>query len=664
MKNKETVAAEKINELRKQIRRYDEAYYGRGESLISDQEYDRLYRELQDLEKKHPSLQSPDSPTRRVGSDLTREFPKARHETPMMSIDNTYSEEEITEWVNRLKKQLPDEPMHFVGELKIDGVAVSVRYENGRLVRGVTRGDGVVGDDITPNVRTIRALPLSIDFKDPIEVRAEIYMTFDNFTRLNESLAEEGKKQMQNPRNTVAGTIKLLDPAVVARRRLSIACYYAITSERRATHARNLQFLESQGFSTVEHSNPMNSAEEVIAYCEQWREKRRDLVYPADGIVIKVDSIDQQQRLGATAKSPRWVIAYKYPPDRAVTVVQKIEVNVGRTGVITPVARLKPVLLAGTTIQNATLHNYDEIARLDIREHDTVEIEKGGEIIPKVVKVHHQKRAPHSPKVKPPAHCPSCGSETVRLNEEVAVRCVNTSCPAQIFASLNHFVSRGAMNIDGLGPSLLQQLLDNGLVKDPSDLYVLDAGQLAGLERMAEKSANNIIGAIEQSKSNSLDRLLHGLGIRMIGAQAARLLAESVENIKDLYTIPLQRLESLEGVGAIMAQSVREYFGREENKALVDRLCQRGVNCTGMESAKGEQPLAGQSFVLTGTLENYTRNEATDALQKRGAKVSSSVSKKTSYVVAGAEAGSKLEKARVLGVTVLSEEELTTLLQQ
>ncbi|MFP4417948.1 MAG: NAD-dependent DNA ligase LigA [Chitinispirillaceae bacterium] len=654
-----------MDELRRQIRTYDAAYYGRGESLVSDEQYDALYRELVELEKKHPEFATEDSPTRRVGSDLTREFPKYRHAEPMMSIDNTYSEKEIAEWVKRSKKQIGHDNISFTCELKIDGIAAAIHYQDGALVRGVTRGDGVTGDDITPNVRTIRSIPLHLSYKGPLEIRGEIFMTYENFQRLNEQLMEDGKKPMQNPRNTTAGTVKLLDPREVARRRLSFGGYFVISTEHQSTHHGNLQFLRKLGLPTVEHSRVLHTVDEIIEFCEKYESRRRTLDYPVDGIVVKVNEFRYQSELGATAKAPRWVIAYKYPPDRAVTRVNAIEANVGRTGVITPVARLEPVLLAGTTIQNATLHNYDEIKRLDVRPHDTVEIEKGGEIIPKVVNVQKDKRPTDSKPFDPPTKCPSCGSDAVHMEGEVALRCINTACPAQQFAALNHFVSRSAMNIDGLGPSLLQQLLDREMIHDPSDLYILTRGQLAGLERMGEKSADNIVSAIDKSRHNPLDRLLHGLGIRMVGATAAKLLAQSVTDVRDLYTKPLEELEEIDGIGSVMAQSIRAYFDRQENQHLINRLIDRGVNSKGIfREPQGEQPLSGKTFVLTGTLERFTRAEAAGQIEKRGGKVTSSVSKKTDYVVAGADPGSKLDKANTLGISVLNEREFEELLKE
>jgi DNA ligase (NAD+) len=651
-----------INQLREKIRACDAAYYGRGESLIADQEYDRLFGQLRELEAAHPELQAPDSPTRRIGSDLTKGFAKVQHETPMMSIDNTYSAEEVREWIERTRKVLDEECVTFLGELKIDGIACSLRYRDGHLVQAVTRGNGVVGDDVTPNVRTIRSIPLTVALESPFEVRGEIYMRFDRFQALNDWLIENGKQPMQNPRNTTAGTIKLLDPAEVARRRLDFASHYLLAPTHNSSHLENLDRLSAMGFPTVVRSKLLQTADEVLAFCEEWEMRKNTLDYPVDGVVIKVNRIDQQQLLGATARSPRWVIAYKYQPDRAVTQVESIDAGVGRTGVVTPRARFKPVALAGTTIRNATLHNYDEIERLGLREGDFVEIEKGGEIIPKVLRVIDEKRPPDTQPFTPPDQCPSCQSQLARIEGEVALRCLNTSCPARMFASLQHFVSRAAMNIDGLGPAILQQLLERGMTESLADLYYLDPGQLQSLERMGEKSAGNIIAALDASRQNPLDRLIHGLGIRMIGAQAAKVLARSVEDIADLYAMPREKLEALEGIGPAMAQSVRLYFDREENRDLIERFRVAGVNCSGLRQPEGQQPLQGMTFVLTGGLESYTREQAREEIEARGGKVSGSVSKKTRYVVAGRDPGSKLEKARALGIEVLDEQALRQIL--
>jgi DNA ligase (NAD+) len=654
----------KIEDLRTRIRTYDAAYYGRGESLVSDKEYDGLYHDLLDLEKAHPEYDSPDSPTRRVGNDLTKEFPKVRHATRMMSIDNTYSADDVREWAGRCEKLLPGQKLSYVGELKMDGVAVALVYDKGRLVRAVTRGDGEVGDEVTSNIRTIRGVPLAVDYAGPFEIRGEVYMTFANFRRLNDQMIENGLKPMQNPRNTASGTLKLLEPREVARRNLSFAAHFLISDEHRKSHRGNLSYMQELGFPVVAHSGLLSSAGAVIDFCNDWEEKRHDLDFPVDGIVVKVDAIEQQAKLGATAKSPRWVIAYKYQPEAAVTQVEAIDAQVGRTGVVTPVARLVPVRLAGTTIKNATLHNYDEVERLGVREGDFVEIEKGGEIIPKVIRIIGEKRPLGSRPFIPPLRCPSCDSELGRLEDEVALRCFNNSCPAQILASLEHFVSRTCMDIQGVGPALIEQLVKAGLVKTVTDLYALTKDSLVNLDRMGDKSASNVIAAIAGSKLNTLDRLIHGLGIRMIGAQAAKLLAQEVNDLTDLFGISDEVLQRIEGFGPNMARSVRAYFDRPENRALVDRLKESGINTRGLPKKALAGNLSGKTFVLTGSLVAYTREQASAEIERRGGKVSSSVSKKTDFVVAGSEAGSKLEKAEKLGVKVIDEAAFAAILRE
>jgi DNA ligase (NAD+) len=648
---------QKIENLRKLINTYDQAYYGRGESLVSDKDYDTLYLELVNLEKDHPECDSPDSPTKRVGNDLTKEFPKVAHAIPMMSIDNTYSEDEVRSWVERLEKSIGDQQITFSGELKVDGLAVSLIYENGRLIRGVTRGNGSIGDDVTPNVRTIKGIPLVVDSDESFEVRGEIYMTFAAFTGLNDKLIENGEKPMQNPRNTTAGTLKLQDSSEVAKRNLSFAAYNLISENHKVSHLGNIAFLSKKGFPAVIHSNELRSVNDVIAFCEKWDTERHTLKFPVDGVVIKVNSFEHQEILGTTSKSPRWVIAYKYQPETAITQVEKIDSNVGRTGVVTPIARLTPVFLAGTTIKNATLHNYDEIDRLGLREKDYVEIEKGGEIIPKVMKVILERRAPDSKPFQAPTTCISCGSQLGKIEGEVALRCMNISCPAQLFASLEHFVSRTAMDIQGLGPALLHQLLENNLVYNMADLYVLTKEQLASMERMGEKSAQNILDALEKSKTNTLDKLLHGLGIRMIGAQSAKILAQQITTITDFYTMSIDDLLKIETIGPTMAQSIRLFFDRPENRELIEKFDILGLNLKGMPKKLATGPLSGKTFVLTGTLVKFTREVAKEKIEALGGKVSGSVSRKTDFVVAGAEAGSKLEKAEALGVRVIGEGE-------
>ncbi len=657
---------QRLRELYSLIRKYDAAYYGRGESLVSDKEYDSFYRELSDLEKEFPHLADADSPTLRVGNDLTREFKKVEHTTPMMSIDNTYSADELRDWIARTKKNIGSDTIEFIGELKIDGVACALKYRSGKLFQAVTRGNGTVGDDITANVRTIRSLPLRIDTEDSFEVRGEIFMNFLNFQRLNESLIENGQQPMQNPRNTTSGTVKLLNPGEVAKRRLSFSAHFLLSDTPTANHYSNLEYLSQCGIPTVIHSQPLSSEDEVVSFCSEWHDRKNDLGFPVDGVVIKVNDLQQQDRLGSTAKSPRWVIAYKYEPETAKTEVAAIDAQVGRTGVITPVARLNPVLLSGSTVSNASLHNYDEIARLGIQTGSMVEIEKSGEIIPKVIRVIAKNSNEDGHAYQPPEKCPSCESSLIRMEGEVALRCISTSCPAQIFASLNHFVSRDAMNIEGFGPALIEQLLDKKLVETIADLFTLSAKKLAGLERMGEKSAANIIDAVEKAKKNPLHRLIHGLGIRMIGAQSAKTLAAAVEDISEFEQMDIEKLTALETIGPNMSGSILLYFQQEKTRELIARLRSTGVNCTGTGGVEEErvQPLSGKTYVLTGTLDSFSRSEARERIEQLGGKVSSSVSKKTTAVITGKEPGSKFTKAQNLGIPILDEAAFLDLLQQ
>jgi DNA ligase (NAD+) len=582
----------------------------------------------------------------------------------MMSIENTYEEAQCVDWVARVGRLLPGEKIGFIGEVKVDGVAAALRYDNGSFTMGITRGDGTTGDDVTANFRTIRSVPLSVDYRGPFEVRGEAYMTFAHFQRLNESIVESGQSAMQNPRNTTAGTIKLLDPKIVAGRQLSFAAHFLLSPRHAKSQAENLDFLAKLGFPTVVHSPVLETPEEVLAFCRLWGAKRHELAFPADGVVIKVDNLEQQARLGSTAKSPRWVIAYKYRPESALTKVLAIDAQVGRTGVITPVARLEPVLLAGSTIRNATLHNYEEVKRLDIRVGDLVEIEKGGEVIPKVVRVAVEKRQPVSAPFEPPFTCPSCGSKLGKLKEEVAIRCVSASCPAQRSAALTHFVSRPAMNIEGMGPAIIEQLIAADLIRDAADLFTVTYEQLVKLERMGDKSARNLLCAVSAAKKNTLDKLLNAIGIRMVGAQTAKALAMEVADIEDLFAMPSGQLEAIPSIGPLVAESIRMYFDRDENRVLIKRLRELGVNCKGMPKPREAGAISGKTFVLTGALSGFTREEARAAIEAKGGKVSSSVSKKTNYVVAGDVPGSKFDKAMALGVAVITEDQFKKLLAE
>jgi DNA ligase (NAD+) len=656
----------RLKELYTLIQKYDRAYYGLNESIISDQEYDKLYSELLNLEKKYPHLILPDSPTQRVGNDLNRDFKKVEHSYPMMSIDNTYSHEELRNWIRRTKNNLGTDSVQFIGELKVDGVACAIKYQNGVLQQAITRGNGLIGDDITINVKTIKSIPLKIEFALPLEIRGEIYLTFKNFNKLNTRYIENGQKPLQNPRNTASGTVKLLDPSEVAQRKLSFSAHYLISERHTDNHMKNLGFIKRNGIPTVIHSNPLNSLEEVIQFCETWKVKKNDLPFPSDGIVVKVNNIQYQKMLGETAKSPRWLVAYKFKPETAVTEVISIDPQVGRTGIITPVARLKAVSLSGSTVKNATLHNYDEIKRLNVTTGDRVEIEKSGEIIPKIIRVVSKQGDLTNNSYHPPEKCPSCKSYLVKLKGEVALRCINTSCPAQIFASLTHFVSREAMNIEGLGISLLEQLIKKKIVASPSDIFNLKEDVLENLERMGSKSASNLVQAIQKAKKNPLSALIHGLGIRMVGAQSAKILSKSIESLFDLKTMTVEELTSIDSIGPQMAESIVNYFSQKKNIEMVKKLQNSGVNLKGEKREAGGSilPLEGQTYVITGVLKTFSRQSARNELEKRGAKVTGTVSKKTSKVIVGENPGSKLARANKLGIEIIDEGQFVKLLKR
>ncbi len=653
----------RIEELRKLINKYDYEYYVLAQPSISDYEYDQLMKELERLEKEHPELITPDSPTQRVSGQPIKEFPTVTHRKPMLSLANTYNEMEFREFDQRVRQALPGEKVEYVVELKIDGVAISLHYRNGRFERGVTRGDGIQGDDITPNLRTIRSIPLVVrdiqSVPEFFEVRGEIYMSKEDFRRLNAEREEQGEPLFANPRNATAGSLKLQDPRIVAKRGLSMFAYYLDADEAgfvKPYHYENLKLLQSLGFPVNPHFRLCRSLDEVFDFVNEWEAKRDSLPYEIDGVVVKVNSLEQQARLGATAKSPRWAIAFKFKAQRAETLLEKITWQVGRTGIVTPVAELQPVQLAGTTVSRATLHNVDEIKRKDIRERDYVFIEKGGDIIPKVVGVNLSKRPKDSKPAEIPKTCPVCGTELVQFEGEVAIRCPNISCPAQIKRSIEHFASRGAMDIEGLGTALVDMLVDKGMIKDIADIYQLRKDEVAALERMGDKSAQNLMEAIEKSKNQPLDRLIFALGIPYIGANAAKILARHFKSLEALQKASKEELEQIEGIGEKMAESIVRYFNNEQNQRILKRLIEAGVNTRLEESEEQEnQVLQGLTFVLTGTLPHLKREEAKALIEKYGGKVSSSVSRKTSYVLAGDEPGSKLQKAKELGVPIIDE---------
>jgi DNA ligase (NAD+) len=661
-------------ELREELWRHRRLYYVEAAPEISDEEYDRLEKQLEAIEMQYPDLVRADSPTQRVGHAVSGELPELPHSVPMLSLENTYSIEELREWEGRLRRSAEiaeTEEIEYSVEHKIDGVSVAVRYEKGVFVRALSRGDGRVGEDISSSVRTIRSVPLRLETSleegsGDIEARGEIYFPADGFARLNREREESGLPPFANPRNAAAGTLRLLDPGEVSRRPLDVYFWQALAPGGQApeTQKAGLRLLRSVGLRTNEHSESVLGLDAVIAYIERWDERRRELSYEVDGVVVKVEFRALRERAGTTAKAPRWAVAFKYPAERAVTRLLDVAVQVGRTGVLTPVAELEPVLIAGTTVTRATLHNFDEIARKDIRIGDSVHIEKGGEIIPKVIGPVLSARPGDAATIEAPTTCPVCGEPVVREEGEAAARCVNPSCPAILKESLRHFARRAAMDIEGLGPAIIEQLVERGLVEDVASLYQLDLETLAGLERMGEKSARNLLAALEASKTHPLPRLIFGIGIRHVGERAARVLARRFASLEALGDAAeqddaVEQFSELSDIGPETARSIVRFFTSKAGQELVRRLSAVGVDPAPLEApeeADPEGPFAGKRIVVTGTLESMTRAQAKEKLEQAGASVSSSVSGKTDFLVAGADPGSKLDKARKAEVEVLDEE--------
>ncbi|MCC6857415.1 MAG: NAD-dependent DNA ligase LigA [Bryobacterales bacterium] len=655
---------EQIEKLRQEIRRHEHLYYVLDQPEISDAEYDALMRRLQDLEREHPEYASPDSPTRRVGGKPREGFVKVEHSSPMLSLDNVFSEGELRDFDRRVRDLLRGQAFRYVAELKLDGLSMAVRYENGRFQSAITRGDGRIGEDVTENARTIRSVPLRVKGgPERFEARGEVIMDRTAFERLNAERDQQGLSRFANPRNAAAGSLRVLDPSITASRRLGFFAYLRLEDGRPVDggHWESLETLARMGFKVNPHRRRCRDVEELLAFCQEWEKKREDLPYEIDGVVAKVDSVAQQQRLGFTAKAPRWAIAYKYAARQAETEVLDIGVQVGRTGALTPVARLKPVLVGGVTVSRATLHNEDEIQRLGVEIGDTVLVERSGDVIPKVVRVVSQGAARRP--FRMPEQCPVCGGRVVREEAEAARRCVNTNCPARLKESILHFASRGVMNIDGLGDALVDQLVDRGLVRSVADLYALKVEQVAGLERMAQKSASNLIRNIDKSRKNSLPRVLAALGIRFVGERTAQLLAEHFGSLDAIAAAAAGDLQAAEEVGPKVAESICEFFREPRNCELVERLREAGLQFSYQGRRKESGKLAGLTFVLTGTLPNLTREEAKERIEAAGGKVSGSVSGKTNYVVAGGDPGSKLDKARKLGVPIIGEPELLELIR-
>jgi DNA ligase (NAD+) len=666
----------RLEALRAEIRHHDLLYYAEAAPEISDAEYDRLLRELIDLEAAHPELVTPDSPTRRVAGAPLSGFRAVPHSVPMMSLDNTYSEEELRAFDERVRKGLgrPDEAIAYVVEPKIDGVAVNLVFEDGVFTLGTTRGDGAAGDDITQNLRTIRGLPLRLsDVALPsgsttagrFETRGEVYLTREGFTEMNARAEAAGEKTFVNPRNATAGTLKQLDPAIPASRPLQILCYQVVEARRRFGIRRQIDLVTA----LREAGLPTNSAERVegidavLAKVAEWDVRRRDLPFDVDGLVVKLDDLRAQEDLGATSKSPRWAIAFKYPAEEAITMVERITCQVGRTGVVTPVAHLTPVFVSGTTVARATLHNADEIDRLDIREGDTVAIEKSGEIIPKVKRVLHERRAAEPPPpFRMPLNCPVCGSTLVRSEGQVAWRCIRIDCPAQVEGRILHYAGRHTMKIEGLGYKLVVNLIGAGLVHDVADLYSLTTEQLVELERMGKKSAENVIASIEESKGRGLSRLLSGLGIPQVGGRAAEVLAAHFRSLDALVAASEEDLLDVEDVGPIVAREIRRFLDDPVNRSVLERLKLAGVVTDVLDTPHTGGPLTGKTVVVTGRLSHFTRTEIHDAVARLGGRASESVSKRTDWLIVGEDAGSKLKKAKDLGVAIMTEAEFRDML--
>ncbi len=666
---------EKIKKLRNVIRKHDYNYYVLNEPVISDYAYDTLINELISLEGKNPDLITPDSPTQRVGGVPLAEFTIVTHNVPMLSLSNTYNHEELYEFEKKVLRILGHKKINYVTELKFDGIAVSLLYKQGVFFSGATRGSGMEGDDITNNLKTIKSIPLRLvnsnKLSQTLEVRGEVYMSKKGFNTLNQKRQKENLDIFANPRNATAGSLKLLDPSLVAERPLEFTAYYLRFHKENDTKKYNittqfqiLHHLRKLGFPVSRHVSVRESMWEVIERCDYWEEHREDVDYEIDGIVIKVNDLKYQEQLGATTKSPRWAVAYKFKAQQETTVLKKIHLQVGRSGVITPVAELDPVFLDGSTISRATLHNQDEISRKDMREGDVVLIEKGGDVIPKVVKVMEKKRPANTKKFKMPPTCPVCKSTLVQLQGEVAVRCENIACPAQVFGRIKHFASRGAMNIEGLGNAIIQQLIDNQLVFDYGDVYCLKKSALANLERMGQKSAENLLQSIEESKNKSLDKLIFALGIKYVGKNVAIILADKFCSVERIQNATFAELERIEGIGTKIADSIIKFFDNKNNQQVILKLRDAGIKLKEKRSASTGGIFQKKNFVLTGSLTRFTREAATQLIESEGGKVSATVSPNTNMVLVGENPGSKYSKALDLDIKIIDEDSFITMLEK
>jgi len=670
-------ASQRIDQLRQEIRRHEELYYVQAAPEISDADFDKLMNELKALESEHPELLTPDSPTQRVGGRPAEGFAQVEHLQPMLSLDNAYDEEDLRAFDERVRKGLSlDHSPAYVAELKIDGLSMALTYDNGKLLRAATRGDGIRGEEVTQNVRTVRAIPLSLKGgpKGRVEIRGEVFLPKKNFERINKEQQEAGEPLYANPRNTAAGTMRNLDPALVAKRGLSAWMYQLVggsdlSAEARGakvedpplqleSHAEMLKDLAKWGLPVEPHWKECDGIDAVVEFCEGWRDKRGSLAFETDGVVIKLNDPALRERLGYTSKFPRWATAFKFPAEQKIAMLHRIEINIGRTGAATPFAMLEPTVVAGSTVSMATLHNPDDIVRKDIRPGELVIIEKAGDVIPRVVGPANPGAANRPDPWVMPTTCPVCGSELQKPEDEAVWRCENSSCPSKLRRGLEHFASRGAMNIEGMGESLIWQLCDKGLIKSYADLYSLDAQKLEGLERMGKKSAAKVLGEIEKSKSNDVWRLLYGLGIRHVGERGAQVLADHFGSVEAIENAPLEQLESVREIGPVLAASVRSFFDQPANRDLIEGFRRAGVKLIGEPKRvpAGPQPLSGRTYVITGELSGMSREAAQAKLEALGAKVTGSVSKKTTALIVGSEPGaSKSEKAQALGVPTLDE---------
>jgi DNA ligase (NAD+) len=658
-----------LHKLKEQIRLHDHKYYVENAPLISDYEYDMLLRRVKDIEQERPELIAKDSPTQYIGKDTAEGFRKIRHRAAMLSIDNTYSADELREFDKRVRKNLSKDDISYTTELKIDGASVSLLYHKGVFRQGATRGDGKSGDEITQNIKTIKSIPLLVqdknNFPEDIEVRGEVFMDRKIFDALNIQKRQNNQELFANPRNAAAGSLKLLDSEAVRERGLDVFIFGIgfYSGELPETQSEILGFLKRQGFCISPHARKCEGIDEVIAYCNKWQEEKKALSYDIDGVVVKVDSIPYQKQLGATTKAPRWMIAYKFPAQRVMTKLKDIVVQVGRTGVLTPVGELEPVSISGSTVSRATLHNADEIYRKDIRIGDNVIIEKAGEIIPQVVSAVTVDRTGRERIFTMPKNCPSCSSAVVKYSEEVALRCVNPRCPAQLKERLKHFCSRQAMEIDGLGEAIIEQLVDKQIVYDYADIYKLSLADILKLDRMAEKSAQNLLAAIERSKTQPLPRLVYALGIRHIGIHAAEIIAFKFTNIENLSRQNIESLTAVKEIGPVMAESIKDFFSRKDTKIVLEKLKSHGIALKSSGPPAGGR-LSGKSFVFTGTLSEFSRADARAKIKSLGGSVSSSISKLTSVLVCGSDPGSKKSRARELGVSIITEEEFKAIIYE